>query len=57
MECAALAACAKFRKINFAQILFTGDTLAKITNYDERNWGLESHSLGLEICSKILSKI
>lgn len=57
MECAALAACAKFRKVDFAQILFTADTLADMENYDERDWGSESHSLGLEIGSKVLTKI
>lgn len=57
MECAGLAACAKFRKVDFAQILFTADTLADMENYDERDWGSESHSLGLEIGSKVLTKI
>ena len=57
MECVALAACAKFRKVDFAQILFTADTLADMENYDERDWGSESHSLGLEIGSKVLTKI
>ena len=37
MECSALAACAKFRKVDFAQILFTADTLADMENYDERD--------------------
>lgn len=37
MECAALAACAQFRKIDFTQFLFTADILADIDNYDERN--------------------
>lgn len=57
MECAGLAACAKFRKVDFAQILFTADTLADMENYDERDWGSESHNLGLEIGSKVLTKI
>ena len=57
MECAGLAACAKFRKVDFAQILFTADTLADMENYDERDWGSDSHSLGLEIGSKVLTKI
>ena len=37
MECAALAACAQFRKVDFAQILFTADTLANEQNYDPRD--------------------
>lgn len=57
MECAALAACAQFRNVDFAQILFTADTLADMENYDERDWGSESHSAGLEIGSKVLTQL
>ncbi len=57
MECSALAACAKFRKVDFAQILFTADTLADMENYDERDWGSESHRTGLSIGAKILTRI
>lgn len=54
MECAGIAACAQFRKVDFAQILFTADSLADMDNYDERDWGSESHTAGLEIGSKVL---
>lgn len=54
MECAALAACAQFRKINFAHFLFTADTLANEFNYDERNWGIDSYLKGMEIATQIL---
>lgn len=54
MECSALAACAQFRKVDFAQLLFTADSLADMDNYDERDWGSESHTVGLEIGSKVL---
>ncbi|AFR22096.1 nucleoside phosphorylase [Lactobacillus helveticus] len=57
MECAAIAACAQFRKVEFAQILFTADSLANIENYDYRNWGHESHAVGLDVCSQILSRV
>lgn len=57
MECAALAACAQFRKVEFAQILFTGDSLADIKNYDRRNWGRSSYGVGLNIGSEIISKL
>lgn len=57
MECAALAACAQFRKIDFAQLLFTADTLADMDNYDERDWGGESHRTGLSIGAQILTRI
>lgn len=55
MECAAMAACAKFRGVKFGQILFTADSLADFENYDERDWGEESHSAGLEIGLKVLA--
>lgn len=54
MECAGIAACAQFRKVDFAQLLFTADSLADMDNYDERDWGSESHTVGLEIGSKVL---
>lgn len=56
MECAALAACAQFRKIDFAQILFTADSLADINKHDNRNWGKESHRTSLEVGMKILTE-
>lgn len=42
MECAALAACARFRGVKFGQLLFTADTLANADRYDERGWGVDS---------------
>lgn len=54
MECAGMVACAQFRKVDFAQLLFTADSLADMDNYDERDWGSESHTVGLEIGSKVL---
>ena len=50
MECASLAACAKFRNILFGQILFTADTLADIHNYDERGFGGDSFETALLLC-------
>ncbi|WP_125709348.1 nucleoside phosphorylase [Lacticaseibacillus porcinae] len=43
MECAALAACAAFRNVRFAQILFTADSLATVDHYDARGFGMASH--------------
>lgn len=57
MECAGMAACAQFRKVDFAQILFTADSLANMEEYDERDWGEESHSAGLDIGSQVLLRI
>lgn len=54
MECAGMAACAQFRKVDFTQILFTADSLADMDNYDVQDWGSESHSTSLEIGSKVL---
>lgn len=42
MECAALAACARFRGAEFGQLLFTADSLADADGYDERGWGVDS---------------
>lgn len=57
MECAALAACAQFRNVDFTQLLFTADTLANELNYNERNWGYASYRKGIEIAAKILINI
>ncbi len=57
MECAALAACAEFRGVQFGQILFTADTLANVDAYNERGWGSESLEkalfLGLELALEL----
>ena len=57
MECSALAACAQFRKVDFAQILFTADTLANERDYDPRDGGTDSHRRGLDICFEILKRL
>lgn len=57
MECAALAACAKFRKIDFAELLFTADSLADLTNHDNRSWGSASYQVGFEVGVKVLSNV
>lgn len=38
MECATMAAVARFRGARFGQLLYSGDILADFDNYDERNW-------------------
>lgn len=45
MECSALMACAQFRGGEFAQILFTADSLAIPEAYDERDWGKSSYEI------------
>lgn len=57
MECAALTACAQFRKVDFAQILFTADSLANVNEHDKRNWGDESHKTALDVGMKILAEV
>lgn len=55
MECAALTACAKFRGVSFAQILFTADTLADSDNWDPRDYGLSSHIKVLQVGLRALA--
>lgn len=57
MECAAMAACAQFRKADFAQILFTADSLSDIQNHVVRGWGRDAHELALELTAKIIEKL
>jgi uridine phosphorylase len=38
MECAAIAAVSRFRGILFGQLLYSGDILADVNNYDKRDW-------------------
>jgi uridine phosphorylase len=42
MECAAIAAVARFRGAKFAQLLYSGDILFDLENYDEREWSSNS---------------
>lgn len=49
MECSALAACAKFREVTWALLLFSADTLANTSQYEERGWGSKSLSIALEL--------
>lgn len=38
MECAAIAAVAQFRGIKFGQLLYSGDILFDLSDYNDRNW-------------------
>lgn len=38
MECATMAAIAQFRGIKFAQLLYSGDILFDLANYNDRKW-------------------
>ncbi len=38
MECATMAAIAQFRGIKFAQLLYSGDILLDLSDYNDRNW-------------------
>ncbi|MBI0121621.1 nucleoside phosphorylase [Lactobacillus sp. M0398] len=57
MECAAMAACAQFREADFAQILFTADSLKDIENHDDRGWGRDAHEAAINLAANIISKI
>lgn len=57
MECAALAACAKFRETQFGQLLYTADSLANVHEYDERDWGAASLEKALMLCLDIAKEM
>ena len=57
MECAGLAACAQFRGAQFAQLLYTADSLADAQNYDARDWGKDSLEPALALCLDIASRL
>lgn len=57
MECASLAACAEFRGAEFAQLLYTADSLADARNYDERSWGSDSVMPALLLCLDIAANL
>lgn len=49
MECASMAACAKFRNVVFGQLLFTADSLADVDAHDARNWGKDAFATAMEL--------
>ena len=51
MECAALAACSQFRNVEFAQLLFTADTMADPKKYYEQRWGKSSYLKAIKIAT------
>ncbi|WP_125606937.1 nucleoside phosphorylase [Lapidilactobacillus bayanensis] len=54
MECSALAAIARFRGVEFGQILFTADSLANPEAWAARNKGRGAHTMGLTIALNCL---
>ena len=54
MECSAMAACAQFRGVQFAQLLFTADTLANTERHDERGWGKGAFPVALRLSLEAL---
>lgn len=54
MECASLAACAKFRGADFGMLFFTADSLADLDNYDRRDFGVASLEPALHLCLDII---
>lgn len=48
MECAAMCACARLRRVRFGQLLFTADSLAA-EQYDPRGWGTDFHIAALDL--------
>lgn len=56
MACSALAACARFRHKEFAEILFTTDTLATVS-HDVRTWGREARNAALNLALMAIRRI
>lgn len=56
MECAALAAVARFRGARFAQILFTADTLAT-GEHDQRSWGKAARPAALRLALDAVTRV
>lgn len=50
MECAALAACASLRGVQWGMILYTADSLADAAQYDMRTWGGNAYEYALTLC-------
>ena len=57
MECSALAACAEFRKKNFAQLLFTADSLANAEQYDRRSLGVQPMEQAVALAMQLLREL
>ena len=57
MECASMAACAAFRGADFAQLLYTADSLADAAKYDARDWGEASVLPALRLCLDAAAKL
>lgn len=57
MECAAMAACARFRGALFGQILFTADSLANTEAHDAREWGYGAFSKALELALDAVTEL
>lgn len=55
MECAALAACCQMRDVEFAQILYSADSLANFT-HDARNWGQARQAAVMGLACDILAE-
>ena len=57
MECAALSACAAFRGVTWGMLLYTADSLADVSKYDERNWGGHAYEYALTLCLDAVVKL
>ena len=57
MECASMAACAAFRGVEFAQLLYTADSLADAASHDPRDWGKASVEPALHICLDVAARL
>lgn len=57
MECSALTACARFRKVNFGALLYTGDSLANLETWERRGMGEGSRQAAIRLCLECLHQM
>ncbi|MFD1431832.1 nucleoside phosphorylase [Lacticaseibacillus yichunensis] len=57
MEAAALAACARYRNVRFAELLFTGDSLADPSHHDARTFGLAAREVATRLALQALAQV
>jgi len=57
MECAALAACARFRGAVLGQIFFTQDSLANVEMHEYRDFGADSFGKAISIALEAVCRI
>lgn len=57
MECSALAAVCDFRGVEFAQLLYTADSLVDLDGHDPRGWGIASRAVALDLALDAVARL